>query len=190
MKEEGYPAVTTRRLADRVGVSNQLVHYYFRTMDDLFVALMRHRAQINHRRLLEALESEQPLRALWEFNSDPEAVRTAVEFMALTNHRKLIREECARHAEQLRVLETEALARVLKNYGVKSEVLPPACLSVLMASLPRTMVMEAGLGVLLGHAETKDLIDRYLRPLEKRRKARRHSSSKLKNPPKTKRLHR
>src|SRR5262249_23627983 len=35
MREEGYPAVTTRRLAGRVGVSNQLVHYYFRTMDDL-----------------------------------------------------------------------------------------------------------------------------------------------------------
>src|SRR5271155_4449899 len=41
MREEGYPAVTTRRLAGRMGVSSQLVHYYFRSMDDLFLALMR-----------------------------------------------------------------------------------------------------------------------------------------------------
>jgi AcrR family transcriptional regulator len=170
MKEEGYPAVTTRRLAERAGVSNQLVHYYFRTMDDLFLSLMRRRAELNHRRLLDALASEQPLRALWEFNSDPEAVRTAVEFMALTNHRKLIREECARYAQQLREIETEALSRVLSDCGIGPDVLPPVCLSVLMASLPRTMVMEAGLGVLSGHAQTRELVDRYLRPLEERRK--------------------
>ena len=35
--EEGYAAVTSRRLGARAEVSAQLVHYYFRTMDDLFV---------------------------------------------------------------------------------------------------------------------------------------------------------
>lgn len=172
MREEGYPAVTTRRLASRVGVSNQLVHYYFSTMDDLFVALLRRRAEVNIRKLMQALASEQPLRALWEFNSDPDEVKLVIEFVALMNHRKAIGQEGARHANQLRALETEALSRILANYGVKPDVCPPVCLSILMAGLPRTMVMEGSFGVSLGHEEMKAFVDSYLRPLEKGPKVR------------------
>ena len=40
MREEGYAAVTSRRVAQRAGLKPQLVHYYFRTMDELFLALL------------------------------------------------------------------------------------------------------------------------------------------------------
>lgn len=162
MREEGYSAVTTRRLASEAGVSNQLVHYYFRTMDDLFLSVMRRNADINLRRLLRALASEQPLRALWELNSDPDGARLAVEFIALANHRKVINEEAARHAEQLRALETEALARILSDRGIDQASIPPVSLSLLMASVPRTMVMERAMGVSIGHTETEALVERYL----------------------------
>ena len=39
MRDEGYAAVTSRRVAAEAGLKPQLVHYYFRTMDDLFVDL-------------------------------------------------------------------------------------------------------------------------------------------------------
>jgi TetR/AcrR family transcriptional regulator len=39
MVEEGYAAVTSRRVAERAGLKSKLVHYYFRTMEDLFVAV-------------------------------------------------------------------------------------------------------------------------------------------------------
>ena len=45
--EEGYAAVTSRRVAAKAGLKPQLVHYYFRTMDDLFVAVFRRRADEN-----------------------------------------------------------------------------------------------------------------------------------------------
>lgn len=171
MREEGYPAVTTRRLASRVGVSNQLVHYYFRTMDDLFISLLRRRSELNLRHLMQALASEKPLRALWEFNSDPDEARLVVEVMALMNHRKAIGQESARHANQLRSLETEALSRILSDYGVRADECPPVCLSILM-SLPRLIVMEAAFGVTMGHEEMKALVDSYLSPLEKGQKSR------------------
>jgi len=41
MLEEGYAAVTTRRVATRAGVNNGLIHYYFGTMDSMFVDLFR-----------------------------------------------------------------------------------------------------------------------------------------------------
>ncbi len=40
--EEGYAAVTSRRVGAKAGLKPQLVHYYFRTMDDLFVEMFRH----------------------------------------------------------------------------------------------------------------------------------------------------
>ncbi|EUA30299.1 bacterial regulatory s, tetR family protein [Mycobacterium xenopi 4042] len=45
MLEEGYAAVTSRRVAQKAALKPQLVHYYFRTMDDLFLAAFRRRAE-------------------------------------------------------------------------------------------------------------------------------------------------
>src|SRR4029450_2817569 len=105
--EEGYAAVTSRRVAAKAGLKPQLVHYYFRTMDDLFLALVRRGAEQNLERHARARESEQPLRALWEFSNDPAGATLTMEFSALGNHRKAIRAELAAYAEQFRRLETE-----------------------------------------------------------------------------------
>ena len=45
MLEEGYAAVTSRRVAEQAGLEPQLVHYYFRTMEDLFLEVFRRRAE-------------------------------------------------------------------------------------------------------------------------------------------------
>src|SRR5258708_37148964 len=59
--EDGYAAVTSRRVADRAGLKPQLVHYYFRTMEDLFLEVFRRRAEEGLRVLATALASPQPL---------------------------------------------------------------------------------------------------------------------------------
>lgn len=71
MLEEGYAAVTSRRVAAKAGLKPQLVYYYFRTMDDLFLALFRRRAALGLERQALALASPQPLWALWDLSRDP-----------------------------------------------------------------------------------------------------------------------
>ena len=93
MLEEGYAAVSSRRIAQRAGLKPQLVHYYFRTMDDLFLAAFRRRAEEGLERQAEALTSGQPLRALWAFGNHPTGTALAMEFAALANHHKSIRSE-------------------------------------------------------------------------------------------------
>src|SRR5215472_5299555 len=44
MLQEGYAAVTSRRVAAKAGLKPQLVHYCFRTMDDLFLAMLAREA--------------------------------------------------------------------------------------------------------------------------------------------------
>jgi AcrR family transcriptional regulator len=169
MLEEGYVAVTSRRVAAEAGLKPQLVHYYFRTMDDLFLEVFRRRAKEGIERQTRALASEHPLRALWEYSIDPRGTALTMEFIALANHRKVIREEIGRYAEQFRAQQIEAIAAVLGQRGgpdLGSDGLSPAVVSVLMTSLSRVLVMEEALGMSGGHAETAAFVEDWLRQLE------------------------
>ena len=44
MLKDGYAAVSSRSVAAAVGIQAPLVHYYFPTLDDLFVAVLQRRA--------------------------------------------------------------------------------------------------------------------------------------------------
>jgi AcrR family transcriptional regulator len=164
--EAGYASVTSRRVAAKAGLKPQLVHYYFRTMDDLFIALVHRGAEQNLERQGRALESSTPLRALWEFCSDPAGARLTMEFSALANHRKAIRSEIAAYAEQFRKLQTESLAVIIKRAGVPATDLPPGALAVVLTAISQIVVIEAALGVTSGHQEIKALVASYINRYE------------------------
>src|SRR5262249_47531758 len=81
MLEEGYAAVSSRRVAAEAGVNVALVYYYFDNMDELFIALYRHGAERNLERVEQALEDPQPLWRLWELTYDFSTNALAMEFM-------------------------------------------------------------------------------------------------------------
>jgi AcrR family transcriptional regulator len=166
MLEEGYAAVTSRRLADRAGLKPQLVHYYFRTMEDLFLAVFRRRAEQGLKAQARALESPQPLWALWRLGTDLATSRFMMEFAALANHRKSMRAEIAHYAERFREEQWRTLATALTRYDTDPENMPPIVWSVLFTSLSTVLAMEKGLGMSLGHAETAEVVERYLRRVE------------------------
>ena len=166
MLEQGYAAVTSRRVAARAQLKPQLVHYYFRTMDDLFLALFRRRAGQGLERMARALASDQPLWSLWQLSCDPCGTVLTMEFAALANHRKEIRAEISEAAERYRAEQARALQRVLNQYGV-AEGIPPVVCSVLMTSVSQVLVIERGtLGMTTGHAETAAFVEDLLERLE------------------------
>jgi AcrR family transcriptional regulator len=166
MLEEGYAAVTSRRLASKAGLKPQLVHYYFRTMEELFLEVFRRRAEEGLEVQAQALQSPQPLWALWRFGTDPAFTQISMEFMALANHRKEMRAEIAYYAERFRDEQRRAVTAALQRYGVNSEDVPPVVWTVLMTSLSRFLVLEQAIGMSGGHAETLELVESYLRRLE------------------------
>jgi AcrR family transcriptional regulator len=166
MLEEGYAAVTSRRVAEKAALKPQLVHYYFRTMDDLFLAAFRRRAEEGLEAQAHALQSPQPLWALWRFSTDPAATAITMEFVALANHRKALKAEIAYYAERFREEQQKALSTVLQRYGKTAAEVPPLVWSVLMTSVSRVLVMEQALGMSAGHAETVEFVERYLDRLE------------------------
>lgn len=165
--EEGYAAVSSRRVAQEAGLKSQLVHYYFRTMDDLFLAVFRRRAEQGLPFQEEALASDQPLRALWSYSTQSVTAALTMEFIALANHRKVIRAEIAHYAEQMRTAQEEALAGILKQHNIAPDVLPASVASVLVTSLARMVTMEQVLlGMSGGHEDTFAFVEQLLDKLE------------------------
>jgi TetR/AcrR family transcriptional regulator len=167
MVEDGYAAVTSRRVAAEAGVKPALVHYYFRTMDDLFLAVYRRGAERGLERQEAVLQSPQPLWALWDFSREPYGTGLTMEFVALANHRKEIRAEITASAERFRRRQVEALTGILDGYDLDPDDWPAVAIAVLMSSVARFLVIEAEtLEMSTGHDEAVAVVERFLRRLE------------------------
>jgi AcrR family transcriptional regulator len=162
MLHEGYASVTSRKVAAKAGLKPQLVHYYFRTMDDLFLALVHRGGELSLERQERAFASPTPLRALWTFSIDPAGATLSMEFSALGNHRKAIRAELAAYADRYRQAQGEGLARVLEGYGVDLGTFPLEATSVFLTSLAQILVMEDALGLTRGHAEMLAAVEGWM----------------------------
>ena len=166
MLEEGYAAVSSRRVAARAGMNAALVYYYFETMDDLFLALFRRRAERTLEQQAHALSSEQPLWGLWDLTHDQSNTALNLEFVALGNHRKAIRAEIATYSRKFRRVQLDALSGVLAGYGIDPEVWPPSAVILFMSGISRFLLMEEVYGLDIGHAEAIAIIERQIGLLE------------------------
>jgi AcrR family transcriptional regulator len=168
MVEEGYAAVTTRRVATRAGVNNGLVHYYFGTLEELFVEVFR-RATARGEEAISTVtdaDSDQPLWRAWEMARDFSNNALMNEFVALANHRKAIRAEIAAYWLRFREQQVRELGGVLEGHGLDPASWPPQSLLLLMVAAARFLHIEDEFGVDLGHAETVAMIERQLRSFE------------------------
>jgi AcrR family transcriptional regulator len=161
--EEGYAAVTSRRVGAKADLKPQLVHYYFRTMDDLFVEVFRRRAEANFIRFERAMAADPSLRTLWQLNAELGGAAFSIEFAALANHRKVIRAEIARYADRFRSAQLEALTAALAADGITADQLPPIVALLVMTGISQVLALEEALGVTAGHDATvsfvQDVID-------------------------------
>jgi AcrR family transcriptional regulator len=166
--DEGYASVTSRRVAAKAGLKPQLVHYYFRTMDDLFLEVFRRRADENLAHFENAIAADGSLRNIWDRNADPRGAAFTIEFVALANHRKEIRAEIARYAERFRDAQVEAVRVALERCGVDGQELPAVVALLTITGLSQVMAIEGALGMTSGHDTTVAFVERAIAELERR----------------------
>ena len=165
LREEGYAAISARNVAGKAGLTPQLLYYYFRTMDDLVLAVHE---KITRRRLLrfkDAIASPEPLRALWELNSGPAGAILSTELAAIAHHRPAVRAEIVRSAREFRFLQIEAVSSILDKHGVDQRDYPAAGVVTIAAALARTFVIDAALGISDGYDQAIMLVERALQSL-------------------------
>ena len=177
MLEEGYAAVTVRHVAKCASVSSTLLHYYYPTADDLLVALYRRESEKDLEQLHQALQTADPLMALWDYQTNAARTALGVEFLALANHRKVIKVEITRFAEHARKLQTATLSNILAKGGNTTRC-SPVCLSMLLTSVSRNLIMESGVGISSGHAEARAYMEQALITLKRTPKKRRNKTTR------------
>lgn len=160
--EQGYGALSTRRVAARAGLKPSLVHYYFPTTDDLLLAVSRQGAEESDRMIEEALASDDPIGSLWKFLVDTSRTALALEFMALANHRESLRAHMAQHCQQMREREVKVFRKLLGDRLGGLDGLTAEALSVVLAGVGRAIIMEENLGVDTGHEAAKAFVEKWL----------------------------
>lgn len=166
MVEDGYTAVSSRRVGARAGVDPALVYYYFGTMDDLFLELFRRQAERGLERQRDVLASPQPLWSLWDYLRDQMDAAVLVEFNALANHRKAVKAEIIAYSAKFRIAQIERLTKVLADYGVDQSEWPAAAFILTLTSVSRFLLNEESFGITLGHDDTVRLVEAQIRRLE------------------------
>jgi AcrR family transcriptional regulator len=166
MLEEGFAAVTTRRLAETSGIKFQLIYYYFNTLEDLLLEVVARHVQRNAETIARAFAEGNPVRAVWRFQSSPQSGGGIIgELTVLAKQYPRVRAAIAADAEALRAKEVEAISTYLQARQIDVG-LPALDLTMLLDSIARTLRMEGGYGMSLGHAELQARVEDWLKRIE------------------------
>ena len=151
--EEGVSGVTARRVARKVGLSHQIVHYYFKSMDDLLIAVVEQGTARAVAELEAAHEAEDPLRVVVELNSTLASVTLSTQFNLYAADRQALRAAVGGALDRFRAAQAEVVALHLQRAGLAA-TLPPAVATVILTNVLRALALERPIGVTQGHAET------------------------------------
>lgn len=162
IRDEGYAAASSRRIATQAGLKPSLVHYYFPTTDDVFLAVFKRGAAQSDAMIEAALSGPDPLHALWRFFADDSRNALALEFVALANHRKAIGVEIMLHSERMRARQATLIERLIGERLAAIDGATPAGFSVVLAGIGRVLAMEGELGVSAGHADARAFVEAWL----------------------------
>ena len=168
----GYAAITTRRVASEAGVNHGLVHYYFGSMDELFLRVLERFTTSLIERQRAMYDADEPFLEKWraaigylEQDLDSGYQKVWLELQALSWNRPELRDRVARvNAEWRRVL-TDAFIRAADEYGLDTERFRVDAIVTLVMTFNEGMILERHSNVSEGHDSLLSMIDRILAEL-------------------------
>jgi AcrR family transcriptional regulator len=174
----GYSGISTRRLAEEAGANHGLVHYYFGSMENLFVRVLERFTErlIARQREMYArtdISGAQKWRtAMGYLESDLAAgyPKIWLELQALGWNRPDIAERVAQVNREWRDVLTDAFGRMLDEYGVDRERYPLAAVVSLVMTFNEGIMVERLSGISDGHRELMEMVERFLDSLEEARR--------------------
>jgi AcrR family transcriptional regulator len=172
MLEHGYAAVSSRSVAARVGINAPLIHYYFPTLDDLFLAVLDRRAGRNVELMAAALDADEPLLTWWRLVSNRRGGALFLELLAASNHRPLLRAQVGELARTVRQFQVERLSTLLAEYDLDPEQFPPVLVAATMQGLGFGLVQDQVAGHDTGTDEVAAAVTKLLTRMEQHRRRR------------------
>ena len=171
--EVGYAQISTRRLAEEAGANHGLVHYYFGSMENLFVRVLERFTErlIARQRAMYARDVPfiEKWRAAMGFLEEDLAAgypKVWLELQAMSWNRPDLRERVARVSADWRAVLSEAFEGAVDEYGLDREGFPLVAWVTLVYTFNLGLEADRLSGVNTGHRELLEAIDRWLESLE------------------------
>ena len=160
----GHGGITTRVLAEEAGVNHGLVHYYFGSMDNLFVRVLERftaRLIVRQRQMYSA---DIPFVDKWRqamryLDVDRDYQKVWLELQAMSWSRPHLRDRIAAVNTEWRAVLTEAFAEPRQRLGID---MPLDALVSLVMTFNQGILLERLSGVDTGQRELLDWIDGWL----------------------------
>ena len=175
--EVGHAGISTRRVAAEAGANQGLVHYYFGSIDELYVQVLERFTERLVARQREMYGSDAPFiekwRAAWRFQEEDLKAgysKIWMELQALSWSRPDLRPRIAHVNAEWRGVLREAYAGAAREYGLEDEF-PVEALVAMTMTFGQGFALERLEGIDEGHAELLDWIERWILSLEERRTA-------------------
>jgi AcrR family transcriptional regulator len=166
MEEEGYAAVTSRRIAAKAGLKPQLIHYYFTTMDDLLLELYRKLATEVIELQDDAIRSKTPLRNLWNLLADRKRRILLEQFLIISCFNENIRAEMGELGVKFRDTQIKFIERLLRENAINEFPWSAGFVSILFNALARAIAIEPTYGLNLGNESAMQVVDYYIDKLD------------------------
>ena len=176
--EVGYAGITTRRLAAEAGANQGLIHYYFGSMDELFVQVLERFTERLVARQREMYSADVPFiekwRTAWRFQQedlDAGYSKIWMELQALSWSRPDLQPRVAHVNAEWRGVLREAFTTAAHEYGLDEDDFPVDALVALTVTFAQGYALERLEGIDEGHEPLLDWIERWLESLEGRTKS-------------------
>ena len=162
--EVGHTGITTRRLAEEAGANHGLVHYYFGSMENLFVRVLERFTERLIERQREMYAQDRPFIEKWReamryLEEDRPYQKIWLELTALSLNRPELRDRIAGVDRQWRAVLLEAFEGARSEHAIDMPI--DALVSLVMTFNIGIMVEELT-GITAGHRELLDWIERWL----------------------------
>jgi AcrR family transcriptional regulator len=172
--EVGYSGISTRRVAEEAGANHGLVHYYFGSMENLFVRVLERFTErlIARQREMYARSDISPLEkwttAMGYLESDLAAgyPKIWLELQALGWNRPDIAGRVGRVNARWRAVLTDAFDEMMAEYGLDRKRFPLAAMVSLVMTFNEGIMVERLSGISTGHRELLRMVEHWLESLE------------------------
>lgn len=170
----GYSGISARRLAEEAGANHGLIHYYFGSMEQLFIQVLERFTNqlIARQRAMYAADAPflQKWRAAMGYLDEDLSSgyqKIWMELQALAWNHPELQERLARVHGQWRAVLTEAYTKAMADYAIDTERYPVAAMVELVIAFNEGIFLERLGGITEGQVELLAMIDRWLERLER-----------------------
>jgi AcrR family transcriptional regulator len=169
----GYAGISVRRLAEEAGANHGLVHYYFGSMEELFLRVLERFTDrlVERQRAMYATDApfiEKWRTAMHYLDEDIEAGYPKVwfELQAMSWNHPDMRERVTRVNAEWRAVLTDAFSDAARDYGLDDRLFPVAAMVSLVMTFNVGLMLERMEGITTGHDDLLGGIDAWLEELE------------------------